>query len=354
MFALLLLLSLFGNDSVEPSESIYAQMRAANVEIKTLQFEFRCTESSINRTTKPETTREKHFTGNAWFSDPNFLRIEYTEGVGLKFDSTPSGEIKSAVSDNSVSRILTTNRKTGFANGTVTEGVTTFNLVPGLAEFWPRCLWDFEDRFLQFDKISVSQVGDLVRLSGRGTQDTRRIEWDIDPAKGFCYVRKKENHEHPFGRSVRTDLYELFEPKPGIWLPRRTVTEYQMTGQFSTSTQTIAELIPDSVKVNEALPAKIFELPFPNGADVMNTNQKTSYIEGGGTSRSRESVAKLANEAKQFDSAQSAPDPIAAVPSIGALTSDSSSRSTMLLVCGASLVILVGGAFGVRRWRSRQ
>lgn len=351
MSCVLLLLSVFASDP-NSSEAIYGQMRAANSEVKSLHFEFRCTEAFTPRIGKPEPTREKHFVGKAWFSEPNRLRIEYTEGEGLRFSATPSTETRVAVSDNSVSRILVTNQKTGFSEGNVTEGVTTFIAVPGLSSFWPRVQWDFESKYLQFDKIAVSQVAGLIRLSGRGWNNKQRIQRDIDPAKGFSYVAQRRERDGTYGKSVDTVSYELFEPKPGIWLPRRIVIEHRLDGEMAQ--HTIAELITETVRVNESLPDRIFELLFPTGATVMNSNQKTSYIEGGGTSRSRESVAKLASEAKQLDAAGPISAPGVVSPSAGALTSESSSRSTILWIGGVSFFLLIGGMFGWQRWRSRQ
>lgn len=352
MSCALLLLAVFAFDPNSNSETVYGQMRAANSEVKSLYFEFRCTEAFTPRIGKPEPTREKHFGGRAWFSEPNHLRVEYTEGEGLSFSSNPPTETRIAVSDNSVSRVLVTNQKSGFSEGNVTEGVTAFIAVPGLSWFWPRVKWDFESKYLQFDKIAVSQVNGLLRLSGRGWSDKRRIQWDIDPSKGFSYVSERTERDGTFGKVLDTASYELFEPKPGIWLPRRIVIEHRLNGEMAQ--HTVAELMTETVSVNESLPDRIFELPFPTGATVMNSNQKTSYIEGGGTSRSRESVTKLASEAKQLDAAGPIAAPGVVSPSTGALTSESSSRSTVLWTCGVLFLLLIGGMFGWKRWRTRR
>lgn len=280
------------------------------------------------------------------------MRVEFSQGPGLDFKSDVPREQKVAVSDSSASRILANDRKTGFTNGAVTEAFTTFNLVPGLSSFWLRAMLDFDSKYLDFKKINVSQTGELLRLTGRGRNDARKIEWKIDPAKSFSFVAQTEEVEHPWGKNLTTRSYDLFEPKPGIWLPRRIVIDHRVNGEVAQ--HIIAELIADTVKINEDIPKTVFDLAFPSGTEVMNTNQKTSYIEGGGTSRSRESVAKLASEAKQLDAAGPISVPSVVSPNAGALTSESSSRSTILWIGGVSFFLLIGGILGWQRWGTRQ
>ena len=82
----------------------------------------------------------------------------------------------------------------------------------------------------------------------------------------------------------------------------------------------IAEVVPGTMKVNVPLTMANFEVRIPNGTEVRDLNLGTRHFQGG-TSRSRQTVSSLADEAR---SKLELPPQQPVSPKSGAVTSDAS------------------------------
>ena len=346
MIFALLLSSVLATDSPGSGEAVFEQMRAANAEIRTLVFDFKVTQRIAPKATGPDEAKDSVFAGRVWFQEPHRIRVEYTDS-----DEMVS---KTMTIDQSASRHLLLDRKSGVTTGAILEGGSTALGVhiPGLSCLILRTQFDFYAKYLPLKNLTATRNGKLIQLSGIGFHKKQRLEWLIDPEAGFHLLKQADSKESPVGESVSSVTYEPREVVSGIWIPIRVTDEHFVAGKLRS--KTTAEVVPGTWKVNESLPAGLFELMFPVGTQVTDGNQRKAYVEGGGTSRSRQNVENLANEAKrQVDGQSSGQSSGQVTPMAGALTTATATSTRTLWIIGSLFVLTVLCVVFVIRQRSR-
>ena len=136
-------------------------------------------------------------------------------------------------------------------------------------------------------KLQVVSVGELLRLT------SGKVQWDVDPKRGYLIVSDRVvTPGNSKGEIVRIGSYEPIEILPGIWISKHAVREQTRNGNLFLKMTGAVEL--DSVRINQPIDAKAFEINFPKGTLVENMITKTSEFVGGRNSRDRKSVEKLA------------------------------------------------------------
>lgn len=334
----LLLLSLLGDDSTSYGKAVFEQMRAANSEVRTLVFEFKAVDQAsakVSGTGKPEVT---HTSGRVWFQEPNRLRIECNE----------RGNSLTITADHAATRRLTVDRDSGSMTGMIHEGGSSaYSVVASLGYLVPRAGYDFlanDNR--AFENVTAQASGKLIRLTGK--RNNHQFECDIDPDRGFCLVRQNLVTHRSIGSLRSQASVELHEPMTGIWVPSGAKCDVYDKSELSH--QMTIEMVPGSCKINESLPKELFELEFPAGTQVTDGNQRKQYVAGGGTSQSRQKVARLAEEANRLGIAAPTP-PGDIVPQPGALSAARPRSSRMFWIVGCAILFAGACSFFVIRRR---
>ncbi|MCX7420858.1 MAG: hypothetical protein NT013_15145 [Planctomycetia bacterium] len=138
---------------------------------------------------------------------------------------------------------------------------------------------------IQNKQWQVSSVGGLLRMTWSGLG---RLQWDIDPARGYWIVAASNT----VGQVFRKEATEVVEFSPGIWIAKRAINEQIRDGRVFLKVTATVDL--DSVKINQPLDPKAFDIVFPIGTRVSNQINHTTEFVGGQNSRDRRSVERLA------------------------------------------------------------
>jgi len=124
---------------------------------------------------------------------------------------------------------------------------------------------------------ATSESGEaLIYLDIRDTKDRRYEVW-VDPGTNYL-VRKLICHGSRVntGYRIEQEVLSFREVKPGLFFPERVVYSLIISGDWMTKTEaTLANL-----RVNETLPAGMFQHTFPPGTLVTDYEHGTGYTLG--------------------------------------------------------------------------
>ncbi len=334
------LIVMFGQ--VVSAEDLVSQMQAQDDQIQTLDFRFHLDEvKGPGYFADPKKIERTKTRGRLLFRAPHEVRLERVS------DSGDVLEVRVISSDGNQAKHLTVMPETGNSNGLITNAGFEFYLSSfhGISWLFRRpVLEGFRNRFrvAKDQKWRVTSVGELQRMSFTG------FHLDVDPARGYWIVAGDTKVPNSKGEIHRVETIEPVEFLPGIWIGKRAEYEQWRNGKVFLKMTAMADL--DSVRVNQPIDAKEFELVFPHGTLVENMLTHTTEFIGGRGSRDRKSVEQLA--AANNAPAPDAPSKAELVPGASALrvpeTSLWSGGTFAILV--SSFLVLCGGWFGWQRW----
>lgn len=339
--ACVVLMALLGQ--VASAEDLVSQMQAQHDQIQTLEFVFHLdvvygpgffdVDEKILRTQ----TR-----GRLRFRAPHEVRLERFSESGEVL------ETRVISPDGAQAKHLSVVPETGSANGLITTASSDLYLSSfhGISWLFRHAHLDGLRSRIRMTKDPaqwrVTTVGSLLRLSFSGFQ------FDVDPARGYWIVSGSATLPNSKGEIRKRESTEPVEFSPGIWIAKRAEYEQRRNGKVFLKMTATVDL--DSVRVNQPIDAKAFELVFPNGTLVDNSLNNTSAFVGGRNSRDRKSIERLA-------AANNAPAPIAPskeelVPGASALRVPETSfwNSGSIIVVVLSFLALCGGWLSWQRW----
>ena len=334
-----LMLAVLGQ--VASAEDLIAQMQAQDDQIRTLEFLFRVDQvKGPNYFDVAEKVLKTTTHGRLRFRAPHEVKLERL---------SESGEVLEA-------RAISADgaKMNGFSLEPVTGSVSGFTAKADFKFYLTKFAGvDSVFRYAQFEGLrlrfltgkaktdsQVTAVGKLLRLSRPATP----AQFDVDPARGYWVVATN----NAVSGILRRESTEPLEFLPGIWIAKRAEIDQRRNGKvFLTATATV-DL--NSVRINQPLDAKAFEIIFPKGTRVDNLITNTSEYVGGKNSRDRKSVEQLA-------AANNIPAPVAPsaddlVPASSALRVPETSlwNATSFIAVVAGVLLLGGGWFGWQRW----
>ncbi len=321
------------------AEDVISQMQAQVDQIQTLEFLFHVEEfkgPGIVDVDEKE-LRKTIVVGRLLYRAPHEVKLERHSELGDVL------EARAISADGAQMKGFTLSPETGTVEGFTAQASLNFYFSGVAGLFRPAQIEGLRMRLL-FPKDNsesrVVAVGNLLRLS----RSAAPAQFDVDPTRGYWVVASRN--------SVRTvfvsNATESVEFSPGIWIAKRTETVQTRNGKVMM--RVVATVDLDSVRVNQPIDAKAFEIVFPNGARIDNLLNNTSEFVGGQNSRDRKSVEQLA-------AANNAPAPVAPskeelVPGASALRVPETSlwNGGTFAILVSSFLVLGGGWFGWQRW----
>lgn len=333
---------------VASAEDVVSQMQAQVDQIQTLEFLFHLVEvKGPGFFEVDEKIVERKTPGRLRFRAPHEVRLD-------RFSE--SGEIletRVISPDGLQAKHLSVIPESGNAAGLITDVDRRLYLTTFFGTTWLFQRTTVDDFRVQF-RLSkegsndrqwrVSSVGTLLRMS----MPWNSFEYDVDPARGYWIVAGRATVPNSKGEIRRKEFTEPVEFLPGIWIAKHA--EYEQSRHGKTFLKVKATVDLDSVRINQPMDAKVFEIVYPTGTRIDNMVKNTSEYVGGRNTRDRKSVEQLA-------AASDAPAPVAPskeelIPKASALRVPETSlwNGGYLIAVLSSLLLLGGGWFGWQRW----